>query len=398
MTQTAGTLFDKTIERSRLGELSEEIGSPGQCLAVRPLKQHPDLLFKEYRPNQLTAADHSRLAALVQLPARMSAEDRRLLLASTAWPRTRVVEDERTVGVLVPRAPERFYANLRDPYGDVETIAMCVDHLANPDDRFPQIGLAVPGLKRRLEVCRGLAAVAAMFERHGIVYGDWSYQNAFWSPTDGSIFVIDADGCSFGPQPWVESIGFEDALTPAGKQVDAFSDRFRCAIMISACLVGARQQQQAVSGLAAVRAADAGLDAVSGVLRQIVTARPRESRPALSVVHAALTATTPGPASTRAKRSASHSPVVGWDPVVRPADPPVPAAKVSAPKASAPKQGPTPKRATVPNREPTRPAPKSPPAPAWQAGLEIGGSLLILLVMVAAVSLVLYLLFEYLAH
>lgn len=373
MTQTTGTIFGQTVERSRLGELSEEIGSPGQCLAVRPLKQHPQLLFKEYRRNQLTAADHNRLAALVQLPDRMTSQDRRLLLASTAWPQTRVIEDERTIGVVVPRAPERFYASLRSPYGDVETMPMCIDHLANPDDRFPQLGLAVPGLKRRVEVCRGLAVVAAMFERHGIVYGDWSYQNAFWSPTDGSVFLIDADGCSFGPQPWVESIGFEDALTPAGKQVDAFSDRFRCAIMISACLVGARQQQQAVSGLAAVRAADAGLDAVSGVLRQIVTARTRESRLALSEVHAALTTTAHRPGG--AKRTTSRSPVVGWDPVVRPAEPAAPVPKRETPT----------RRATVPRGEPVRPAAK-PEVDAWWPPVVMVLGLLV-------VALILYLLF-----
>lgn len=363
MAATVQAPFGPTVERTRLGDLGPEIGNPGQCLAVRPLKKHSGLLFKEYRPGQLTAADENRLASLIGLPGRMeSGADRRLLLESTSWPQTRVIENQRTVGVLVPRAPDRFYATLRSPYGDSERMPVAIDHLAMPDDRFPPLGLKAPGLERRLAVCRGLAAVADLFERHGVVYGDWGYQNAFWSPNDGSVYLIDADGCSFGPQPWVESIGFEDPLTPSGELVDAYSDRFRCAIMICACLVGARQQRQAVTGLAAVRAEDAALDRVSTVLRQIVTSSSREGRLALCEVRAALVVkprvVVPAAGGNGA---AAPSGVVGWEPVERPDGLSAPYREPEPIWLSLPEKKPEPVGPSMSHKKP-EPARKVPPA------------------------------------
>lgn len=315
--------FGPRTDRAKLGRLGAPIGSPGQCKAVYPLLDHAGMLFKEYRPTQIKEADELRLARLVGLPERLTAADRDLLLRSTCWPRTQVIEGGRTVGVVVPAAPRRYYEALSDPEGGREVVPLLLTHLAMPNSAFPPVGLRVPPLETRLAVCTDLIAIADLFERYGLVYGDWGYKNIFWSQRDSSVYVIDVDACSFGPQPWVESFGFADPFTPANLPVDTYTDRFRCAIAVAACLSGERDPQSAVSGLMALRSTDDRVEHLKTVVRQMATARDRTQRLPISHLQNALsggkTATeTTGPTTptdTRSEATPDAMGIVGWEDV-----------------------------------------------------------------------------------
>ena len=279
--------FEPTVDRAQLGPLGKAMGNPGQCLAVSPLEGDPNTLFKEYRPGQLTAADEERLRWLVELPSRLSELDRDFLLSHAAWPVSRVTEGGRTVGVLIPLAPDRFYERITDPYGS-QRMPLILDHLAMPDRELPLIGLCEPDLELRLDVCGEILTVAGFFERQGLVYGDWGYQNIFWSQRDSSVYFIDVDGCSFGPQAWVESFGFEDSLTPQSAQVDEHTERFRCAVVVAACLTGEKHPSAAVKALTTLAGQHPRLQAVANAVRGNIDAVSRAGRASIAEMLALL--------------------------------------------------------------------------------------------------------------
>lgn len=280
--------FGLSVDRADLGELGKKMGNPGQCLAVYPLQNDPNTLFKEYRPTQLTPQDEVRLGQLVAWPRGLRSRlDREFLLRHTAWPLSRVTSDGRTVGVLMKLAPDRFFERITDPYGS-QRVALMLDHLAVPDEKLPGMGLKSQDTAQRLKVCAEILAVAEFFERHELVYGDWGYQNIFWSQQDSSVYFIDVDGCSIGPQSWVESFGFEDALTPQSAQVDRYTERFRCAIMVAACLTGHKDPAAALPALDALTRTEPRLAVLAGVVRDNVDAAHRGRRKPIADLRAAI--------------------------------------------------------------------------------------------------------------
>jgi hypothetical protein len=132
-------------------------------------------------------------------------------------------DDVRTVGVCLPRAPEIFMGNVtgvrRTKRRNLE-----VDLLALPEAQQQQRGLPPQNISARVMVCSSLASVAALFERCGMAYLDWSYANAFWSPTQRAAYVIDVDGCSFGQARQIDSPGWSDPLVPKGSMADSSVD------------------------------------------------------------------------------------------------------------------------------------------------------------------------------
>lgn len=321
--------FGLSIDRADLGELGREMGNPGQCLAVYPLQSDLNTLFKEYRPRQLTAEDEVRLERLVAWPRGLASRpDREFLLRHTAWPLSRVTSGGRTAGVLMKLAPDRFFERITDPYGS-QRIALTLDHLAMPDEKLLRIGLKPQDTAQRLKVCTGILAVAEFFERHELVYGDWGYQNIFWSQQDSSVYFIDIDGCSIGPQNWVESFGFEDALTPQSAQVDRYTERFRCAVMVAAFLTGHKDPALALRALDALAERDRRLGALAGAVRGNVDAVHRGRRKPIADLLAALSADAAEafPARDRPRSSgrpaqpASHDNIEAWVDVEQPAPP-----------------------------------------------------------------------------
>ena len=108
-----------------------------------------------------------------------------------------------------------------------------MDVLALPETRQAQIGIPPQSLADRISVCASIAAVGALFERHNLVYLDWSYANVFWSLFDHSAYVIDLDGCSSAAStdPVLQLGGSADAW---GENASSESDRNRMALLIPA--------------------------------------------------------------------------------------------------------------------------------------------------------------------
>jgi hypothetical protein len=244
------------------------LGTGGESSRVSPLDGHPGLVVKLYRPDSSARRDGARIDYLVADLDRLSPSDQ-TIAANTAWPLARVVDGTDTAGVVMAVAPERFYYT--DPSRAGAPSQLVVDLLALPADRQTATGLHPATLTDRTRIAVNLVTVAAMLERRGIVYADWSYANVLWSQIDRTVFVLDMDSCSFGPRPYFRTANFEDPLTLEPSPVDTYTDRYRLALLVGRCLTGHRRFEEM---LAALDHAPAGR-----LLRSILVAADRTVRP-----------------------------------------------------------------------------------------------------------------------
>lgn len=275
--------FGIVVERSELGMFGNIIGeNNGESEGVYELRDHPGLLAKIYKRHLVRPGDEDRLDQLLALPSGISDDDRQLLASTTSWPMSRIVDHGSTSGIVLPIAPKKFLATLQIRPGHARTQMLEIDWLAKPSSKYEPRGLPVPTFTERLRVCQDIVAVAEFLERNGLVYGDWSYANAFWSIHDHRAYVIDLDGCSFGPRQRVASPNWEDPLTPPGVNTDTYSDRYGVALLVARCLTGERDRQLALDAFRKVTAtARPGLNTV---VWDMVNANSRAQRPPVAAL------------------------------------------------------------------------------------------------------------------
>lgn len=218
------------------------------------------------------------LHALVALPDIMDAADRAVLRDGSCWPLAAVTEGDTVVGCLLPRAPQKFVFARTAPSGRTQDGYLEIDWLANANAVLERRGIPPQSLRDRAAVCLGVTRVAAVLEKHELVYSDWSYSNAFWCVADHSAYVIDVDGCTPRLGPNIQQPGWEDPLTPSTSYADTYVDRYRLALLTARCLTGRRKFDQVVAEF------DSGgaLDLVPGlrdVLLRMLLAPERKQRP-----------------------------------------------------------------------------------------------------------------------
>jgi hypothetical protein len=299
-------IYGPVTQRSALGRFGQALSKhDGESLMVVPLAANPGMLVKVYRPELTDQENVRRLDRLIELPDQLGDVDRKQLTRASCWPLSRVVDNGKTLGVLLPKAPARFSAQLRHLKGWSEPKPLPIDWLAQPGWKQAQRGLPSVDLAQRMKVCRDIAAVAAILERHSIVYGDWSYSNAFWSIKDFSGYLIDVDGCALRSRPWVRTVNWEDSLTPEGVQVDTYTDRYRLALLLARCLTGVRDTDEAVREVLVVTA-QAGMIGIGQLLKRTLHATTRTARPSIAELHTAMVA------PSRPGTTQQQSNVVGW--------------------------------------------------------------------------------------
>ncbi|MXM62976.1 hypothetical protein GR925_05825 [Streptomyces sp. HUCO-GS316] len=331
-------------ELAALGARGEQIATNnGQSSEVTRLTGHgsgPDLLFKRYKKplDDTDALRLDRLVAFGRSDADVGRPARDLLLGRTSWPVARVTDHTAaTVGCLIPMAPDTF----RSPGGGFREI----DTLARPDRRMARNGTP-PTPEQRITACRSLVGIAAALEQRRLVYSDWNYANAFWSPAGYSVYLIDMDGCAEGTGPDIHQPGWEDPLARQGMPADPYTDRYRVALLTARCLTGTRTLPDVLHTLD---------DPPPGVPRDVAQllldmlwARDREARPRSSVLLAALNdgllvrftvARSPLPARPAAPKSDTAQPLQSA--ITRPAQP------IKPPLPTVPAGQPTDRYATV---------------------------------------------------
>ena len=280
-----GWALPPTVGVDELGPLAEPISEHnGQAVAVRPLTDHPGWLAKLYRPDQ-HPEDARRLDLLISAPGTLPEAERAALYAGTCWPAARIQEpDNPAVGCVIPMAPEQYRAELRrGAFGERRFVE--IDWLAKSDESIRGVGLPPPGFAGRLDACRRLTELAAILESLGLVYSDWSFSNAFWSPEKRSVYLIDVDGCQPKKMPDIHQPNWADPLTPPGTDADEFTDRYRLGLLVAKSLTGLRDARvlHTVAG-----SHWQNQPAVSEVLLDMLLATDRERRPSAAQLHQAL--------------------------------------------------------------------------------------------------------------
>ncbi|MFJ3797477.1 hypothetical protein ACIPSJ_14400 [Streptomyces sp. NPDC090088] len=280
-----GWELPRAVGVDELGPLAEPISEHnGQAVAVRPLEDHPGWLAKLYRPDQ-HPEDARRLDLLIAAPGTLPEAERAALYAGTCWPAARIHgPGNPAVGCVIPMAPEQYRAELRrGAFSERRFVE--IDWLAKSDESIRGIGLPSPGFAGRLDACRRLTELAAILESLGLVYSDWSFSNAFWSPDRRSVYLIDVDGCQSKKMPDIHQPNWADPLTPPGTDADEFTDRYRLGLLVAKSMTGQRDARvfHTVAG-----SHWQNQPAVSEVLLDMLLAADRERRPSAAQLHQAL--------------------------------------------------------------------------------------------------------------
>jgi hypothetical protein len=338
--------------RSALGPLGEKIAHlNGESRQVCLLPNRPGWLYKEYL-GPLQPAEADRLKRLVDAPGKMTSTQLDIAARHTSWPHSRVVnETGQVVGVLLPAAPDTYRHTLKLTGGKMKRKPLEVDLLALPPAKQVERGLPAQSLQNRFQVCASMAAVGRLFEDFGIVYLDWSYSNVFWSLQDQSAYVIDMDGCSFGPRPQIHQPGWEDDLVKSGLAGNE-SDRYRLALLAARCLTAQRvDQKQARNELNSLRVQLPGAEEAIDLILHALTAPTPSARPSVARLAAALSVA----AGQSAAQTSDLGGVTGWKPIQR--KPGTSGGNTQATRSTEPKPPPSP--AAGGTKPPT-------PAPSWQ--------------------------------
>jgi hypothetical protein len=395
--------FGRVVALTQLGSYGDTLGEHnGESRRVCLLPRYPGWVFKEYRAS-MPDDGVQRLSQLIHFPHKMKVSDKALVDGHTAWPASQVVDaQQRTIGVMMPLAPENFRTVRQLPSGRSQNQTLEVDVLALTEERQRQIKVPPQSLTDRLSICASFAAVGALLERHGLVYLDWSYANVFWSVSDHSAYVIDLDGCSFGPRPQIQSPGWEDPLVPRGRDAGNESDRYRVALLAARCITGTRGDlTDTRNGLFSLRVKGGATGDVAGLLLQALNARTTESRPRILELSAALqTARQPGSRTVSGQPSATGKGGVKEWKTLQPRPSTVPLHKLTVPPSppptskgpvAPPATGPRPRPSPAATRGPLRsfatpPLVPSPPSPRY-GWLAIAIPLLILAIVLLVIIL-----------
>ncbi|WP_169314341.1 hypothetical protein [Streptomyces piniterrae] len=252
----------------------------GESRKVYEIDGRPGWLAKLYR-QPLTAPEEDRLEALIALPSGMPETDVALLDRQTAWPVARIVDAGRTVGVVMARAPGKFFATIRKRFsGDSSgPEPLPLDWLIATNESIAKRGLRAPDAATRTRAGWELLRIGALFERHHVVYADWSYSNAFWDQDTGEVFVIDMDTCGIHRREWIESPGGEDPLfQDNSRPLTAYSDRYKVALLAVRCLTGHRDDPHAAYGRLDPSVRESGFGTE---LHRMLTATDPTDRPGL---------------------------------------------------------------------------------------------------------------------
>ena len=277
------------IPARELGPFGDNLGQQnGESRRVCLLPNRPGWLYKEYWA-PLPDDQAQRLLRLVRLPSQMGPSDMALVGKHVSWPISRVVNGAGdTVGVILPKAADSYDYEWKLPSGKTKRGPLQVDVLALSEEQQARKNLPAQTLVNRISVCASIAAVGSLFERHGLVYLDWCYANAFWSVQDHSAYVIDMDGCSFGPRAQIKQPGWEDPLVPFGAAGNE-CDRYRIALLTARCLTGERAEAAKVrSVLSSLRLHSESVEQAIDLLLQALTAERKQDRPSVERISTAL--------------------------------------------------------------------------------------------------------------
>lgn len=219
----------------RLGDLgvARPVADGGHGVVCR--LPRADLLLKLYHDD--VAVDPDELGRLIALPAGFAPADRNLVASTTAWPRARVFDRGRCVGVLMRRAPARFTTWLAGASRLLELQFLLYPRRV----MWQELELPTADQRRRLAV--RYVRLFQVLHGNGVLVGDVSMRNLLWSLTGGpGVFALDCDGFRVvGRRPALRAADTAGWLDPAARRGEATldSDRYKLALVVLRLLLAA---------------------------------------------------------------------------------------------------------------------------------------------------------------
>lgn len=213
----------------RLPELgvARPIADGGHGVVCR-LPRSGDLLAKLYHDD--VAVDPDELARLIALPSTLAPADRHLVTTTTAWPRARILDRGRCVGVLMRRAPTRFTTWLAGASRLLELQFLLYPRRV----MWQELELPTPDQRRRLAV--RYARLFQVLHDNGTLLGDVSMRNLLWSLADGpAVFALDCDGFRIlGRRPAIRPADTAGWLDPSARRGETTldTDRYKLALVV----------------------------------------------------------------------------------------------------------------------------------------------------------------------
>lgn len=230
----------EAVTLAQLGRLGQQIGEGAQArVFAAPSLQLPDapgaLVFKQYKPRQNPPQG---LRRLVKVRNDLDPAARLRLDLRTAWP-LRVVEGGgQVLGVIMPLIPPSFLQSRVLPGTGVrKSSAREVQNLLVPPARAQLVGMPVPTVRQRLDICHDLAAALHQLHRHNLVFGDLNARNElFRLGQHPSVMLVDCDGIRIsGSVAVVTQLDAPDWDAPE-KWLTVYTDRYKFGLFVLRCL------------------------------------------------------------------------------------------------------------------------------------------------------------------
>ena len=348
----ADSPFPRLLRPDEIDISGDSLGSGGESSGVHRLAPpRQEWVFKRYTKPVPSAP----LAGLIAHPQNFSPQDITTINRHTAWPVARVEERPgQSIGVIMPAAPEPYWATVQLPSGRSRRQLLELDQLARATSRQKSLGLPGQELPDRLAACASFTTTAALFEQAGLVYLDWSFANVLWSTADHSTYVIDVDGATFGPRQQIGSHMFDDPLVPMRASAGVEVDRYRVALLVAWCITGrSPDRQQMLNDIHLLSASNGPAAPIAMLINRTLDATQLGDRIALHHLRDALQASIrrTGPSTTTTPRPdvSSSQATITWKPIGAKRPAAVPGGNRAG--SNAPAAGPP--KVTLPARQPT---------------------------------------------
>ncbi|WP_189208503.1 hypothetical protein [Actinokineospora fastidiosa] len=233
------------------------------------------LVFKEYRRPH---GEPARLRTIVAVRGALDLQRRDRLDSLAAWP-CRVVEDGgEVVGIVMPRIPARYTAEISLPGSNtVARHAREVQNLFIDPGRMARLGHEVPSMRARIALCRDMAAALAFFhDELEVVFGDINHANELYRLEPTGVFFIDCDGVR--PRGVVarhSQLNSPDWIPPEPGPLTRATDLYKYGLFVLRCLLPGADASNNTDPAPAAAVLDAvGMDLLTRALHANPAVRP----------------------------------------------------------------------------------------------------------------------------
>jgi hypothetical protein len=235
----------------------------------------------------------------------MTGHDRGLLDAATTWPVRLVTDGSGICGFLMPLLGKDFMATVSTPSGATVSRPRTAQWLVVNDTKAGAVGVETPSvgdIPTRLLLCARVAHTLGVLHRHGLTFGDLSYNNVVYSLDGGrpSTRLVDCDGvravdAAIGQEQtpdWWPPENVDGTLRPDNQ--DAATDRYKLALFILRVLTAGELASVATDPIRAANVLDeTGLRMLADGLGADRAARPTARQWFVQLVDYAVALTSP---------------------------------------------------------------------------------------------------------